>query len=122
MQSNENPSDFENEELWLKYFPPRSFAVLVIGLFISSLLYRLLNLFRLGIVGMIIGFICTIAVVALTMIPIRSTEYLKGAGLSLDKYLYIKWLRKKDKCIYCRFYSEDVIDELHRKRIYDKEE
>lgn len=116
------PSEFKDEEKWLRFFPKRSFVILIVMFAFTLILYNICNLFKFGIGGLIIGGILTVAMVASSMIPISSTEYMSGGGLTLDKWLYRRIMHKMNKCVYIKHFQSDVeyILDAEAKRDRDK--
>lgn len=70
--------------------------------------------------GTAIGGILTIIRVVLSMIPISSTEYMKGGGLTVDKWIFRRIHHKKNRCIYIKHYNSDI--EYIRNKEKEREE
>ena len=101
---HEIPSEFTDEDKWLKYFSKKSVFVLCITGMIAFLFYQFTSLFGIPLLGIIIGG-CVMAIgVAPTMLPRSEMEYLKGGGQTWD-LIFLKWLiRKSKKVIYVKGY------------------
>lgn len=116
MVVHEVPSEFKDEELWLKYFPKRSFYILGITFGIAVGLWKFFSLFQIGIVGIILGVICMVFCTGASMIPVNPNKYMEGAGLNYDKYILRRLYRrrKKNRVIYVKHYDseEEILEKI----------
>lgn len=100
---NEVPEEFSKEDdKWLRFFPPKSFGVLVGTLVFTFILIKLFGVMHLSWLGGLIGFLITATFTGLTMIPVGPDNYLKGAGQKLDIIMIRKIVRKLNRCIYVK--------------------
>ena len=104
---HEVPSEFKDEERWLRFFPKRSLLILAVLSTFTVILAKILSLFNLMMLGLAIGGIITVVCVALSMIPIATTEYMRGGGLTVDKWILRKLYHKKRRYIYIKHYNSD---------------
>ena len=101
---HEIPSEFTDEDKWLKYFSKKSILALCITGAVAFLFYQVGKFLGAGLVGIAFGALIMAAGVAPTMIPRSETEYLKGGGITYD-VIAIRWLiRKSKKIIYIKGY------------------
>lgn len=100
------PSEFNDENVWFRFFRMRNLAVMLPCLFFTFILWKVLSLFGFHLIGLVIGGICTVLLTALTMIP-APYDFLKGGSLTLDIIIFRKRLRKRNAVIYVRGYGKD---------------
>lgn len=105
--TEEIPSEFTDEEKWLKIFPMKAFIALGVGAAMTLLLANIFKLIAaaLFVPVMIIGGIETAVVIALIMIPKSETEWMTGGGQSYASIILKKILRKANRCIYVLGYG-----------------
>lgn len=103
----EIPSEFSDDELWLKFFHKRQLIVACVMFLITIVLFRFLSLFGIGWIGAVIGAIAGIIVTGSTFIFVPEQDYLRGANLSLDIIILRKILRKWNACIYVKGYGDE---------------
>jgi len=108
MSMHEVPGEFKDEERWLKFFPTRSVLILAVMGTSTIIFAKILSLFNLMILGLVIGGIITAVSVVLSMIPISTTEYMRGGGLTVDKWIFRKIHQKKNKVVYIKHYNSDI--------------
>lgn len=124
---HEVPSEFKDEEKWLLFFSKRTLIIGVIMVLITLVLSKITGLFHATWLGFGIGLICTVAFVVTSMIMIPTTEYMRGGGLTVDKWLLRRFFHKKSMGIYAKHYNsdEEQIIENERKRqerLHEEEE
>lgn len=110
MVAHDVPSEFKDEELWLKYFPKRSFYILGITFGIAVALWKILSLMHIGVVGIVFGAMIMVFCTGTSMIPVNPNRYMEGAGLNYDKYILRRLyrMRKKNRVIYVKHYDVEV--------------
>lgn len=101
------PSEFNDEDKWLKYFSKKSMVIICIMLGNLYALYRMLALVHLELVGVILGVLLGTLVVLFSMLPVPSENYLKGAGQTYDILLLKILYRRRRKVIYIKGYRKE---------------
>lgn len=102
------PSEFSDEDKWLKYFSKRDLGILIATGFLTVILYKITGyLFRNPLIGAIIGLLIMAVCVGISMIKLPDTLYLSGGGQSILIVLLKRLIRKKNKIIYVRGYDEE---------------
>lgn len=79
----EMPNQFEDEDLWFKFFKKKQLVVIAMVLFICLALIRWFSSANLMLVGVVIAIIIMIVTLVLVMIPIPDNLYLYGIGKPL---------------------------------------
>lgn len=103
---HQTPQGMEKDTLWFNLIPGRSFKVLAVMVALDAIVYTFLKQVGLSLLGIILGAVVTIAVVAPTIIKRPVEEYIRGGGQYYDQ-LFIKFLyRKMNKVIYIRRWEE----------------
>lgn len=100
------PAEFSNDAQWYKYFTLKTLICFVASGIFMVLLGNLTLLLGSRVPGLILGFINLAFVMFITNFKIPETEYLKGAGQTVDVILYRKYLRLKARCIYVKGYDK----------------
>lgn len=100
------PSEFSDEDKWFKYFTKKTLGCTLVSGMLMVLLGNLTLLFGSRAPGLILGSIIVIFVLFITNFKIPETEYLKGAGLTIDVILIRRYLRRRAKCIYVKGYKK----------------
>lgn len=104
------PQEFSDEDRWQVWrfsLSKKSFITLLIGGGVTYGLFKLTAMIHVPILGVIMGILLTAAAVALTIIPIPSSEFIKGGGYTLDIILIRKLVRKKKRFVYVRGLSRE---------------
>lgn len=104
--AHEIPSEFTDEDRWLKIFSTKSFAVLGVTGIITLLLTKFFGLFGIPLVGAILGGILVVTATGTTMIRKFGDNYLKGAGQTLDRLLILRLIRRRNRVIYVKGYGK----------------
>lgn len=99
------PSEFSDEDKWFKYFTKKTLACTLLSGMFMVLLGNFTSLFGSRAPGLILGSIIVVFVIFITNFKIPETEYLKGAGQTIDVILIRKYLRRRAKCIYVKGYK-----------------
>lgn len=103
---NEVPEEFSKEDdKWFRFFPPKSFGVLVATGVWMVILTKLFGFMHVTWLGFILGGINMLFFTGITMIPVGADDYLKGAGQKLDIILIRRIIRKINRCIYIKGYD-----------------
>ena len=106
--THEIPSEFENEERWLKYLTLKSLICCLAAFGIGVLLSKLSSfLFSTSVPGIILGVILVLAAYVITMLKLPDEDYMKGGGLVIEKYLINRFCHKRSSCIYMLGYGND---------------
>lgn len=100
------PSEFSDDELWLKIFHKHQLIIACVMFAITIFLFKFLSLFGMKWVGLIVGLIATFIVTGSTFIFVPEQDYLKGANLSMDIIILRKLLRKWNARIYVKGYGD----------------
>ena len=125
MAVHEVPSEFKDEEKWLKFFPRRSVLILAVMFGFSIILSKLFSLFKAGGIGFTIGIILTVVAVAMSMIPV-SSGYASGCGLTVDKWIMRRiYHKRKHRVVYIKHYTSDIesirANEVAREELTEEE-
>lgn len=99
---HEIPSKFTDEDRWFKYFTKKTLRFIMVGCLILVLLYKIFSLFGLAVIGVVFGVVITIALAAISMIPVPENQFLRGGGLTLDIILIRRFIRRGNKVIYVK--------------------
>lgn len=102
------PGEFVNETKWLKFFGTKQLILIGVGAAVTYVCYKVSTFFGLGgAVGILTGLVLGIIIVAPSMIPIPETQFLKGAGSTVD-VIFVRWLiRRRKRVIYIRGWKKD---------------
>ena len=106
--THEIPSEFENEERWLKFLSLKSLICCLIAFGIGVILSKLSSaLISTSIPGIIIGAILVIAAYVVTMVKTPEENYMTGGGLVIEQYLINRLCHKFSSCIYMLGYGNN---------------
>lgn len=98
--TDETPSEFKDEERWLKFFPKRVFLTLCVLIVIGIIVTRIINLiFGIFWPVLIVWLIGCAVVAVLMMIPTSSDDVMRGGGQDVMSVLIKKRYRKKMRSI-----------------------
>lgn len=101
------PSEFTDDDKWLKYFTKKSLLALLLSGMVAYGIVLVARLFGALIPGIIIGGLLVVLVTGSTMVPYPETEYMKGGGLTFDVLLARRIIRKMNRCIYVKGYGAE---------------
>lgn len=101
------PPSFKGENRFLSIgkfegFTSRGLAYLAVGSSVTILLNQAFSKIGYGMVGIIVGAVITLFLVALGMIKIPASMYLYNAGKTLDLVLFNIIKRRLKRCIYTK--------------------
>lgn len=102
---HEIPSEFTDEDRWFKYFTKKTLAFIMAGCLIMVFLYKVFALFGGALIGVVLGIVITIALAAISMIPVPENQFLRGGGLTLDVIIIRRFIRKGKRVIYVKGYD-----------------
>ena len=106
--THEIPSEFENEERWLKFLTLKSLICCLVAFGLGVLLTKLSSfLFSTGVPGIVIGVILVLANYIITMVKLPEEDYMKGGGLVIEQYLINRLCHKHLSCIYMLGYGDN---------------
>lgn len=101
------PSEFSDEDKWLKFFRKKDMAVLIVTGAITVGLYKLTGLLiGNAIIGLIIGLLIMGVSMFCSMFPIPDTFYLTGGGQTIATLMIRRLIRKKKRVIYVKGYGK----------------
>ena len=99
--THEIPSEFENEERWLKFFTLKSLVCCLAAFGIGVLLSSITKIiFSSPVPGILLGIILAAMAYAVTMGKIPEEDYMKGGGQRIDSYLVNRICRKRSARLY----------------------
>lgn len=90
----EMPNQFEDEDLWFKFFKKKQLVILVPALFISLFIVKQFYAAGHMGIGVLLASVIMLTVFVLTMIPVTETMYLYGVGRPLIVILVFIILHK----------------------------
>lgn len=90
----EMPNQFEDEDLWFKFFKKKQLLIIASILFICLALIRWFSSVNLMWVGVVIAIVIMIVALVLVMIPIPDNLYLYGIGKPLYVMVVLFLLNK----------------------------
>ena len=100
------PSEFTDEDKWFRYFTKKSLLALAISGMIAYGIIMLGKLLGGLIPAIIVGGLFVAIVTGCTMLPYPDTEYLKGGGMTLDVLFIRRIIRRSNKKLYVKGYSQ----------------
>lgn len=101
--TDEIPTEFKDEEKWLKFFPKRVFITLLVLVGIGVILIKILSaIFKVFWPFLIAWLIFTAVIVLLMMIPTSLDNVMRGGGQDVMSLLIKKFHRKRQSCIYIK--------------------
>lgn len=105
---HETLSEFEDEERWFYIFNKKSFLAILVCFGIGVVLAKFSDFLLTTIIpGVVIGILLASLSYAIFTIKLPSDDYIKMAGLPLDKYLTNRLCRKLSAVIYVLGYNND---------------
>lgn len=104
---HEIPSEFTDEDRWFKYFTKKTLAFIMVGCVITCLLFKLCSFFGGAIIGVVLGLVITVALGAVSMIPVPENQFLRGGGLTYDVIIIRRFIRRKNKVVYVKGYENE---------------
>ena len=115
----EIPQGFTDEVRFFRVLPLRSLLVLLIAAIPGVILFKLLFPFGIGIYVIIVWAMIELAVVASTIIPLQMERWKDGGGLTIERYLTKKLLRRRKKELYTKGYGQMKYEEEMHHDLYD---
>lgn len=100
------PLEFSDEDKYFKYFTKKNILALLLSGIVCYCIAKLsAALLGTMLPGLIVGLLMVLVIVGVTMLPIPETEYMKGAGLTLDVIIIRRIIRRTSRVIYIKGYS-----------------
>lgn len=106
MVSYEIPSEFTDEEKWLKFFPRKAFIAGGVCMGVGVIFANILKGAGLFVPVLVFFGIITAVMVLLIMVKKPEGDYLKGSGQAYGDLLIKRILRKRKSCIYVLGYDD----------------
>lgn len=115
----EIPQGFTDEVRFFRYLPLRSLLILLLVAIPGIILFKLLSPFGLGIYVFFAWVIIEFVIVAATIVPIPLERWKDGGGLTYERYITKKLLRRRKKELYIKGYKQMEYEEELNHDLYD---
>ncbi len=102
----EIPQGFSDEIRYFRFIPLKSLIVLLLVAIPGFLVMKICSYFGLMLPAVVIWVLVEALIVGSTMIPKPRERWKDGGGVTYDRILARKWIRKHSRCLYIKGYAQ----------------
>lgn len=107
----EIPQGFSDEIRYFRFFPLRSLIILLATAAPGFLVVKLCGYFGFSLQAIIIWIFIEAVIVGSTIIPKPRERWKDGGGVTYDRLLVRKLIRRRSRCLYIKGYNQLQYDE-----------